>query len=145
MERHWFRRCAAFLLLCLLLNAAAGPIYSYGIEKVKGFDLSDVKQREQFLGFFRMIPKVDKCAIAADFAVKIMKERDSGVSIETHMDKMRELYNEHKNISRYSVYVDLKRLVNDVHRTKSVSAGGGFRFEDSNKFWKREFEFCFGK
>lgn len=143
--KNWSRCFVSLLLGCLLISAAAGPIFSQGFKKERNIlNLADLTDREEFLKSFKELPEVKSCATDADFAITLMKERDTGVSIEEHMDKVRDLY-ERANTSKYSIYVDLQRLVNDVHRINTAHSGGGFRFTDPNEFWRREFGFCFNQ
>jgi hypothetical protein len=128
-------------------SAASTPIFikwknSEGIHE-GSFDLSDPIKRAEFRNTFKTDSQITACADLADYAVKLMKERDDGTSEGFHLEEVRLSYentkNDPKGVIEWHVYVDFKRMVRDLHR----NSGGQFFFTDPDSYWEREFRWCF--
>lgn len=111
-----------------------------GHERRGMFDLKIPEQRAKFLEILSKNERVTACASKANLAVEMMRERDEGTPISEHMAEIKKGYEEEK--PPWHIYVDLQRVVNDVHRQNSPRAGGGYQFTDENDLWERQFVFC---
>ena len=103
-------------------------------------DLDNPIDRKVFREQFANDPRVAACFERADFAIELMTERDAGVTQNEHLQLVREEYEKLKNVPWY-VFVDIGRLVRDVHRSAGSNTEG-FRYSDANELWVREFKWC---
>ena len=103
-------------------------------------DLDNPMERGVFRKEFSHDPQMASCFERADFAIELMTERDAGVTQDEHLQLVREEYEKLENVPWY-VFVDIGRLVRDVHRSAGSNTEG-FRYTDSSELWVREFKWC---
>jgi len=110
------------------------------------FNLVDPTERDEFLKRFTDDPMVTSCIQKADYAVTIMNERDSGITREEQLKKVRARYEKTKLEPQGSVpwyvYIDFERMVRDIYRDAGRSAKSQYRNTDSNILWDHEFQWC---
>jgi hypothetical protein len=103
-------------------------------------DLDNPIDRKVFREQFANDPRVAACFERADFAIELMTERDAGVTQAAHLELVRKEYEKLDMVPWY-VFVDVGRLVRDVHRSAGSNTEG-FRYTDSDELWVREFKWC---
>jgi hypothetical protein len=87
-------------------------------------------------------PRVAACITHADYIVQLMKERDAGTTVETHLHMAQKNYERTKadpqGAIKHSEYIDFQRAIRDLHRGNN----SGFYWKDSEVFWGREVTWC---
>jgi len=108
--------------------------------------LDDPDERKAFREQFANDPIVSACFRRADWAVKLIAERDEGVTKEEHLRKVKEQYEKTKlqpeGVIAWHIYIDFGRTVRDIHRSAGSSAEGQYYYTDADEIWVREFRWC---
>jgi len=144
---------AALVLFVALVGTGAalaqdGPNYIYFATDTGhiSFDLNNPGHVKDLRDSFSDDPMVSSCFVKADNAIAFMKERDAGVTLEEHLAKLEARYeatkDEPEGAVPWHVYLDVGRMVRDIHRSAGANAKGEFRFSDPRELWNREFKWC---
>ena len=109
-------------------------------------DLHDAGAVAEFREAHKDDPFVSNCFVKADYAVKTMGERDAGVTLLQHLDKLEARYEASKDDPQGAIpwlmYSDSQRMVRDIHRSAGSHGQGGYRYTNSTEVWAREFKWC---
>ena len=109
-------------------------------------NLNNPEELAKFRAGYQDDPMVSSCFVKADNAVKFMEERDAGVTLQEHLDKVEARYEATKNdpqgVVPWHVYIDVGRMVRDIHRPAGANSPGEFRYTDPREIWNREFKWC---
>jgi len=120
----------------ITLNAANGS---------KTIDMDDPEERAKFLAVYGRAKGVPVCKDKADYIVKLMKERDAGITKEEHLQHVRDNYEKTKldpqGAVPWHVYIDFGRMVRDVHRSSGRDASR-YNRTDADELWGHEFTGC---
>jgi hypothetical protein len=127
-------------------DAQSGPIQIGRDGKKETFDLTDPVKRAEFREIFADLEHVQVCFDKADYGVAMMEQRNEGITEAEHLEEVRANYEntklEPQGAVPWSVYVDFQRMVHDVHRRQGVGLNLGYRYNDPNVMWDREFRWC---
>ena len=107
---------------------------------VQTWDLTKMGQRVEFRALYGA--QIPACIERGDYAVRMMKERDSGTPESAHLAEVKANYEATKaqpeGAVGWHVYVDFQRMVRDLHRTD----GSGYVWKTEGVVWEREVWWC---
>jgi hypothetical protein len=134
------------LSFAMIRTAHGGPISATHDGKREQYDLLDPTSRAKFRGYFEHNIRMAHCFIKADLAIRFIKERDTGTTIQEHIDIVRGMYEETKTQPEgavpWSLYIDYERMVRDVHRRQGRDTVRGYALNNPDIAWDREFRWC---
>ena len=153
LNENGFAVIVSILALTLAVSLSATKTYAANsiiIGTTNGgtmvVDLENAAERDAFRKDFADDPMVSGCFRRADFAVDLMVERDNGATLEEHLQKVEDQYEQTKLASEgaipWHLYIDFGRTVRDVHRGAGSNSEGKYRYTDPSEVWVREFRWC---
>lgn len=106
----------------------------------QSWDLTQMAQRAEFRALYGKTAGV--CLSRADYAAKLMDERDGGKSESAHLAEVKAHYEKTRHDPEgavaHHIYVDFQRMVRDIHRVDS----SGYVWKDRWGVWEREVWWC---